>query len=242
MSDRPHVSPFGTDPYQAADLSGYTLRQRLTIHLVAYVTYLVLTGIGLTLRWDTTGEGTADPADKRGEVPEGTPIIYTFWHNRILGATLFFQRRGIVVMTSQSFDGEIIARVIQLFGYGASRGSATRGSIQALKQMARCVRDGHDTAFTIDGPKGPKYEAKPGAVMLARLSGAAILPMCVTTEKYWEFKSWDRFRVPKPFSRARIAYGRPIVVTRQATETEMAAQQAELQAALDTLEIQSQQW
>ena len=78
--------------------------------------------------------------------------------------------------------------------------------------------------------------------MLARLSGAAILPMCVTTEKYWEFKSWDRFRVPKPFSRARIAYGRPIVVTRQATEIEMAAQQAELQAALDTLEIQSQKW
>ncbi|MBX7223303.1 MAG: lysophospholipid acyltransferase family protein [Blastocatellia bacterium] len=240
MSEKPISGP--TAPYQGADLSAYTLKQRAVIHLATLMATLLLRCIGMTLRWDRAGFGAADPDNKRGGVPAGNRIIYTFWHNRILGATLFFRQRGIVVMTSQSFDGEIIARVIQNFGYGAARGSASKGSIQALKGMVRCVRDGHDVAFTIDGPKGPVYQAKPGAVMLARMSGAAILPMCVTTKNFWELRSWDRFRIPKPFSRARIAYGTPIFVSRGADEVEMEAWNAELQAALDRLQQESEEW
>lgn len=242
MSTTPVTERTTFDPYQPADLSSYTGRQRMIIHLAASLTSFLLWLIGLTLRWDPAGDGGDDPNNKRGDVPEGRQIIYTFWHNRILGSTLFFQRRGIVVMTSQSFDGEIIARIIQKFGYGAARGSATRGSVPALKAMARCVREGHDAAFTIDGPKGPRYEAKPGAVMLARLSGAAILPMCVTTKQYWELKSWDQFRIPKPFSRARIAYAPSIIVSRHPDETEMNAKQSELQSALDRLQEESEKW
>jgi lysophospholipid acyltransferase (LPLAT)-like uncharacterized protein len=229
------------NPYLPADLSAYPTRERLTIRLAAALAYLVLRLLALTLRLDR--ENLRDLADPlHGHFPTDTPIVYVFWHNRILAATSFFQRRGIVVMTSQSKDGDIIARVIQFFGFGAARGSATRGSIQALKGMARCLRDGHDAAFTIDGPKGPRYEAKPGAVMLARLSGAPLQPIDICVASYWTIKSWDRFRIPKPFSRGKIFYGKPIHVPRDADEAELATRNAELQAELDRLRAESNAW
>ncbi len=229
------------NPYLPADLSVYPARARFTIRLAAWLAYVLLRLLSLTLRLDR--ENLRDLADPyRGNIQGEGPIIYVFWHNRILAATAFFQRRGIVVMTSQSKDGDIIARVIQKFGFGATRGSATRGSVQALKGLARCVRDGHDAAFTIDGPKGPRYEAKPGAVMLARLSGAPIQPIDICAASYWTIKSWDRFRIPKPFSRGKIFYGKPILVPRDADETELAARNAELQSELDRLRAESEAW
>lgn len=229
------------NPYLPADLSAYPARARFTIRLAAWLAYLLLRLLALTIRLDR--ENLRDLPDPfRGHVTTPGPIIYAFWHNRILTATVFFRDRGAVVMTSQSKDGEIIARVIQKFGFGAARGSATRGSIQALKGLARCLRDGHDTAFTIDGPKGPRYVAKPGAVMLARLSGAPIQPIDICAASYWRIKSWDLFRVPKPFSKGRIFYGKPIHVPRDADEAELAARNVELQSELDRLRAESEAW
>lgn len=239
MTDSPRAT--APDPYRPADLAGYPPRARLTIRLAAGLAFVILRLLALTVRLDR--ENLRDLPDPfRGHVTTAGPIIYAFWHNRILAATFFFRNRGIVVMTSQSRDGDIIARVIRRFGFGAARGSATRGSIQALKAMARCVRDGHDVAFTIDGPKGPRYVAKPGAVMLARLSGAPIQPICISARSYWEIRSWDRFRIPKPFSRGRIFYGRTIHVSRDADEAELAARTAELQSELDRLRAESVAW
>ena len=121
-------------------------------------------------------------------------------------------------MTSQSYDGEIIARLIQYFGYGASRGSASRGGSRSLREMASCLAAGFDAAFTIDGPKGPIYVAKPGALQLAKLSGCPVLPVCQTPLRFWELKSWDRFRIPKFFSRGLIAYAPPIYIARDCSE------------------------
>jgi len=195
---------------------------------------LVLRILGWTVRLDTSNlRDLPDPL--HGHLPPTTPIIYTFWHNQILAATLFFQRRGIVVMTSQSRDGDIIAEVIRRFGFGAARGSATRGSVTALKAMVKAIRQGADAAFTIDGPKGPRYRAKDGAAMLASLSGAPIQPVCIVTERHWTLNTWDAFRVPKPFTVGHVFYGPPIWVRRGATAEDIAAATARLQAELDTM-------
>ena len=169
--------------------------------------------------------------------------IYTFWHNRVFLATYFWRRRGIVVMTSQSFDGEYIARFIQRFGYGAARGSSTRGATGAIVEMVRLMRTGCPTAFTIDGPKGPRYVAKMGAVLLAKKTGNPILPFTITARKSWEAKkSWDGFQTPKPFTRARVDIARPIYVPSDATDEVLEAKRDELQGALDQINQQGEEW
>jgi lysophospholipid acyltransferase (LPLAT)-like uncharacterized protein len=145
-------------------------------------------------------------------------------------------------MTSQSYDGEIIARMIQFFGYGASRGSTTKGGSKSLREMASCLHAGFDVAFTIDGPKGPIYQAKAGAIQLAKLTGCPILPVCQTPMKYWQLKSWDLFRIPKFFSRGLIAYAPPIYVSRDSSEEEVTAKQAQLQSTLEWLHQESEEW
>jgi lysophospholipid acyltransferase (LPLAT)-like uncharacterized protein len=223
--------------YKPLPLSQYSFLQRLFIRLFAFALFLLIYFIGRTMRWEV-----ADRKGKRGGLPPEQPLIYVFWHNRIFPATWFFRRLGIVVMTSQSFDGEIIARIIQRFGYGASRGSASRGGSKSLREMASCLASGFDAAFTIDGPRGPIYVAKPGSIQLAKLSGSPVLPVCQTPSRYWELKSWDRFRIPKPFSRGLIAYAPPIYVARDSSEAEMESKQAELQSALERLHRESEDW
>src|SRR4030095_5643746 len=122
--------------------------------------------------------------------------IYTFGHVCIVSATWFWRNRGIVVMSSASRDAEYTGRVIQRFGYGTARGSATRGGGRALAEMAQCLQNDMGVAFTIDGPRGPVYVAKPGAVTLARHTGHAILPFHTTPGKYIELSSWDRLESP----------------------------------------------
>jgi len=157
-------------------------------------------------------------------------------------ATHFWQRRRIVVMTSRSFDGEYIARFIKRFGYGASRGSSTRGGIGAIVEMVRLMRAGCPTAFTIDGPKGPVYVAKMGAVLLAKKTGQPILPFTVTPRKFWSAKSWDRFQVPFPFTAARVEIASPIYVTADAGDELLSAKRDELQQALDDLNKRGDEW
>ena len=168
--------------------------------------------------------------------------LLTFWHNRIFTATHYFRNRGIVVITSQSFDGEYIARFIQRFGYGAVRGSSTRGGVGALVEMIRLSKKGLPMGFSIDGPKGPKYVAKSGACLLAKKTGNPILPFIVETEKYWEVKSWDRLQIPKPFSRAKVFIAEPIYVAKDADENEIENKREELQRKLDELVKLGKQW
>src|SRR5262245_11103754 len=188
--------------YEFADLGRYPLRKRLVIRAAGVLFWLVIGLVGRTLRWVAIDTASMDELCLAGR-----RFVGAFWHNRVFLATWFFRRRGIVVMTSQSFDGEYIARFIQRFGYGAARGSSRRGGARALRELVACLRHGMDAAFTIDGPTGPRYVAKPGAVQLAALTGAAILPVGAAAERYWEVNSWDRFQIPKPFSRAVLFMG-----------------------------------
>jgi lysophospholipid acyltransferase (LPLAT)-like uncharacterized protein len=218
--------------YKFADLSSYSAKKRFLIRAADLAFFLLIKVIGRTIRWQVDGWENWEAATREGQIP-----IYTFWHNRVFLATYFWQQRRIVVMTSQSFDGEYIARFIQRFGYGTARGSSTRGAVGAIIEMARLMRAGSPTAFTIDGPKGPRYVAKMGAVLLAKKTGQPILPFTITA-RHWEAKrSWDGFQVPLPFSRARVNLAPPMYVPADADESSLAAKRDQLQAALDEINL-----
>ena len=224
--------------YKFADLSAYPLRKRWLIRAADLTFFFLIKVIGRTIRWQVEGWNNWEDAAGEGRVP-----IYAFWHNRVFLATYFWQKRRIVVMTSQSFDGEYIARFIQRFGYGAARGSSTRGGTGAIVEMVRLMRAGLPTAFTIDGPKGPRYVAKMGAVLLAKKTGQPILPFTITPQHFWESKkSWDRFKLPWPFSRARVDIAAPIYVPADADEETLEAKRDELQRALDGINRRGKQW
>jgi lysophospholipid acyltransferase (LPLAT)-like uncharacterized protein len=219
-------------------LRTFTFGQRLQISIASWVGSIAVSLIGRSLRWSVFGWENWESATKLGK-----GLIYTFWHREIIPATWFWRKRGIVVMTSQNFDGEIIARVIHKQGYGAARGSSSRGSMRALVEMTRCMRRGLDTAFTIDGPRGPRFVAKRGAVMLSRATGAAILCFHIAVLDAHIFeKSWDRHQIPHPFSRAAVFIAPPIVVARNADDEEMDRQNAIVQSTLDDLRRQGDDW
>jgi len=217
--------------YSFADLAAYSFTDRLLIRAADLLFFVLIKLIGRTIEFEIDGWEHWEAASSDGNLP-----IYTFWHNRVFLSTYFWRQRRIVVMTSKSFDGEYIARFIQRFGYGASRGSSTRGATGAVIEMVRLMRAGCPMAFTIDGPKGPKYVAKMGAVLLAKKTGHPILPFTITAERFWEAKkSWDGFQVPKPFTRARVDIAAPIYVSADADEAGLKAKRDELQSALDEI-------
>jgi len=224
--------------YSFADLSSYSFKDRCLIRAADLAFFVLIKLIGRTVKFEIEGWENWEAASVEGKIP-----IYTFWHNRIFLSIYFWQRRRIVVMTSQSFDGEYIARFVQRFGNGAARGSSTRGATGAFFEMVRLVRAGCPTAFTIDGPKGPRYVAKMGAVLLAKKTGQPILPFTITAARFWEAKkSWDRSQVPRPFTRARVDIAAPIYVGPDADDGELDKKRDELQHALDEVSRRGEQW
>ncbi len=212
--------------------------QRVQILLASWAGYLAVLLVGRSLRWEVHGWENWEAARKLGK-----GLIYTFWHREIFSACWFWRKRGIVVMTSRNFDGEYIARIIQKHGYGAARGSSTRGASQALTEMIECLEKGQDAAFTIDGPRGPRWVAKRGSVMLSKATGAAILCFHVALRRAYVFRrTWDLTQFPYPFSQAAVFIAPPIVVAPQAGEEEQASRLQQVQAALDELRRQGEAW
>jgi lysophospholipid acyltransferase (LPLAT)-like uncharacterized protein len=224
--------------FKFADLSSYSFKKRLLIRLADIAFYTIIRLVGSTIRYEVEGWENWEAATLNHHQP-----IYTFWHDRVFASIYFWQKRGIVVMTSRSFDGEYIARFIQRFGAGAARGSSTRGGRTALSEMVRLLGLGYPAAFTIDGPKGPRYVAKMGGVLLAKKTGQPILPFTITPRRYWEAKkSWDRAQAPLPFTRARVDIAPPIFIPADADEKLLAAKRDELQAVLDELDRRGIAW
>lgn len=213
-----------------ADLSDYSLKQRLIIRAAGIGFYALINLVGRTVRFSLEGREHWEAATLEERQP-----IYTCWHNRVFLSTYYFRRRGIVVMTSRSFDGEYIARFIQRFGFGASRGSSSRGAVGALVEMIKLVRQGRPAGFMIDGPRGPRYVAKMGAVLLAKKTGAPVLPFSVNAERYYTAPSWDGLQIPCPFTRARVLIAPPIYVPPDADAAALEAKRDELQRVLDAL-------
>src|SRR6202171_1012776 len=192
--------------------------------LISAVGYRLVSALGATLRWRTEGLEHFDAIVKGGRQP-----IMAFWHGRILPATYYFRRRGIVVITSENFDGEWIAGIIERFGYGTARGSTSRGGRRALLQLTLEIAAGRPAGFTLDGPRGPARVAQPGAIWLAKVTGNPIVPFSIEAPRQWTVRRWDRAQIPKPFSDVAIAIGEPIEVPPDADEaaTEQARQTLE---------------
>jgi hypothetical protein len=229
-------------PTQEASLSEnprvFRFWERVRIFFASWVGYLAVLLVGRSLRWEVHGWENWEAATKRGQ-----GLIYTFWHREIFAACWFWRKRGIVVMTSRNFDGEYIARIIQMHGYGAARGSSTYGASQALSEMIECLKKGRDAAFTIDGPRGPRYIAKRGSVLLSKATGAAILCFHVALRRAFVFRhTWDLTQFPHPFSQAAVFIAPPIVVSPQASDEEQASTLKQVQATLDELRQRGEEW
>jgi lysophospholipid acyltransferase (LPLAT)-like uncharacterized protein len=223
--------------YRFASLSHFAYKQRISIHLADWAFYILIRVIGSTVRFETQGEENLESIEADGKLP-----IYAVWHDRIFLCTYYLRRRGIVFLTSQSFDGEYIARFIQRFGYGAIRGSSTRGGARGLVEMIRGMNRRLSMGFTVDGPKGPRHEAKSGAVLLAKKTGNPILPFVVHSRNSWTLKSWDKLQIPRPFTRALMIFGPTIYVDKDATKDQLELKRRELQAELDDLVGQAEEW
>ena len=205
--------------------------------LIGWIGFFVIGIIGRTMRWQSVGDSYLDEIYK-----SGNRAIFTFWHGRIFPATYYWRNRGIVVMTSMNRDGESIAQCIQRFGYGAARGSSSRGGFKALAQMARDIRHGRDTAFTIDGPRGPRYIAKQGPVLLAMKTGAAIFCFHISMRHRIQLKSWDEFQIPLPFTEAIVLQAVPIWVPSDASQTHLRDLHRQMQDTLDDLRKKGDAW
>ena len=238
MPEADQVSPALAVSTDTPGPRSFTAWQRFQIAVAAWAGRLAIACIGRSMRWQVFGWENYVAAKDAGK-----GVIFTFWHREIFSATWFWRNRGIVVMTSQNFDGEYIARIIQKHGYGAARGSSSKGGAAALKEMIRATRDGRDTAFTIDGPRGPRFVAKAGSVLLAKATAASILCFHIAVESAWVFrKSWDQTEIPLPFSRAAIFIAPPIRVGRDAGPAEQESKLAELQRSLEELMRKGKDW
>lgn len=139
----------------------------------------------------------------------GQPVVFVFWHGQLLPLVHYHRHEGIVVLVSEHGDGEYVTRVIERNGFGTVRGSSTRGGTSALRALVRAARDGHDLAVTPDGPRGPRGEFKPGALVAAQMAALPVIPISVGTSGGWQVRSWDGFLVPKPFSTITLRYHAP---------------------------------
>lgn len=161
----------------------------------------------------------AEPRGWQGRVfAANRPVIYVFWHEDLINIAMLYLKvchPQLAVMVSRSRDGRRLARIIQRLGMAPIRASSSRGAVQGMREMIRWLkpqRVGEQTycAIALDGPRGPRREAKPGVIVLARKAGAVIVPMAFHNQRQWVFNSWDRTRLAKPFTRCLVRVGQPI--------------------------------
>lgn len=208
----------------------FTRGQRFLIALASWIGYWLIYLIGRSLRWTVVGGEHWHLMEKAG-----IPTILTFWHNCLFTACWHFRYRDVAAMTSQNFDGEYIARVIARLGNRAVRGSSSRGGLKALREMEYHLAEGRHVVFTVDGPRGPRYEAKIGPVLLAQRTGRPILCFHIAVQRRIILSSWDHFRIPLPFTHAVMHMGPPIYVPPNARRAQVLAAHAEMQRTLDQL-------
>lgn len=195
----------------------FTFRQRLALATVPRLASFVIRCLGVTLRYrDVCYPGPFPGYDTP------PPGVFAFWHRCLLASAWHFRNRGIAVLISQSFDGELIARTVERLGFIAVRGSSSRDGSVGLRNLQRAYLDGHFCAITADGPRGPAQVAKSGAAQLARLVNSEVIVFHAHPERAWQLRSWDRFLIPKPFSRVTIGW-----------ITNVAAERSAVQSALD---------
>jgi lysophospholipid acyltransferase (LPLAT)-like uncharacterized protein len=217
-------------PSATAPVSGprrFTLRQRIVLRLIISAGYWFIRLIGPTLRVSISYEdGAQQTLDQR-------PLVGSFWHSCLIPATYICRNLGVRVMSSNSYDGEYMGRIIRKFGFVAVKGSSSRNAVRALLGLRRALEERWTVAFTLDGPRGPRRKVKPGPVALARSSGVPLTMFHAAVDKAWVLNTWDRLMIPRPFSRVLVRFGKLIPVPADANEQDVERYTAELQASLD---------
>lgn len=187
----------------AEDSARFTAGQRIVLAIVPRIVWALLSIIGRTWRFEVIAEEGVTPVvfgQKAG------PEIYCFWHQCVLPCTMYFRKSGAVILISRSFDGELITRILKMFGFEAVRGSSSRGARKGLLGLKEVIETGRTAIFTADGPRGPIYQTKIGPIKLAQATGAPIGAFHLQPERAWLINSWDRFLVPKPFTRIVVSW------------------------------------
>ena len=216
--------------FVAAAAPNWSRKQRRVLGAARRLTPAMIRGLGRSWRWELPGG-----------VPEGAftnpprPAIYVFWHRCILPIAWFARDRGFGVLVSQHFDGELISQVAERLGYRLFRGSSTRGGQDALLAMTAALERGQPIALTVDGPRGPKFQAKGGAIRLAEATGAPIYALHASPRHAWTMRSWDQLQVPKPFTRLRGVWSGPLQVAAGASAEEMEGLRLRMQDMLNQL-------
>jgi hypothetical protein len=214
----------------------FTLGQRLVLAIVPRIVWAGLWIVGLTWRYRVIAEEGVRPVvfgQKAG------PEIYCFWHQCVLPCTMYFRRSGAVILISRSFDGELITRILRMFGFDAVRGSSSRSAREGLMGLKGVVQNGRTAIFTADGPRGPIYQTKMGPIKLAQLTGAPIGAFHLQPERAWVMKSWDRFLVPKPFTRICVSWAQWTHVPADLCPGQFEPKRQELNAALERARLRA---
>ena len=206
----------------------FTRKQRIALWLITWAGYFAIRLLGPTIRFSVSWEeGFPKSLARR-------PFVYSFWHNCMIAAMYWCRDLQVRVMSSDSFDGEYTGRIMQKFGFVKVRGSSSKGAVRALLGMRKELEQGWTVAFTIDGPKGPRYVAKPGPVILSRSTGAPMVVFHIALDRRWTLKTWDGCMIPKPFCRALMRVSRAIPVPPDGDQERYLG---ELQAALDRVRV-----
>ena len=212
--------------------------RRIQIPIIAGIVYSVIRTLGPTLRFEVLGWHHAEEVYAAKK-----QCIWAFWHRVILPIVWWYRDHGVVVMNTTAFDGQWTRKVIEWLGFGTAQGSSSRGGLRGLAVMARRIEEGKYCAFTIDGPRGPRYIAKPGPVMLARKTGAPIMVFHIGVDRGITFeKTWDHFLLPKPFARTVLLFAPPIYVRRDADVELMEGKHAEMQKELERVRDIAEGW
>jgi hypothetical protein len=212
--------------------------RRIQIPFIAATVYTVIRVLGPTLRFEVLGWQNAERVHAAGK-----RCIWAFWHRVIIPIVWWHRNHGVVVMNTTAFDGQWTRKVIEWLGFGTAQGSSSRGGLRGLAVMARRLEEGVDCAFTIDGPRGPRYVAKPGPVILARKSGCPILVFHIGVDRGVTFeRTWDHFLLPKPFARSVILFAPPIFVPQDANTELMESKHAEMQRELERVRDIAEGW
>ena len=214
----------------------FTLGQRIVLAIVPRIVWILLWLLSRTWRFEIIAEEGATP------LPWGEgagPEIYCFWHQCVLPCTVYFRRTHATILISRSFDGELVTRVLQLFGFRAVRGSSSRGSRQGLLGLKQVIERGQPAIFTADGPRGPIYQTKMGPVKLAQLTGAPIGAFHLEPQRAWVLRSWDRFLIPKPFTRIVVSWARVTRVSTNLPPEEFEPKRQELNQAIERARLRA---
>jgi lysophospholipid acyltransferase (LPLAT)-like uncharacterized protein len=214
----------------------FTLIQRLVLAVVPPVVSALVWICGLTWRFEVIAEDGVIPV-LYGQRPG--PEIYCFWHQCVLPCTVYFRKSLAVILISRSFDGELITRILLKFGFGAVRGSSSRSAREGLLGLKRIIENGRTAIFTADGPRGPIYQTKMGPIKLAQSTGAPIGAFHLEPERAWAINSWDRFLVPKPFTRIVVSWAQWTHVPADLAADQFETKREELNAAIERARLRA---